>query len=131
MAEPDVVDDDACYVIFSLGVHSSHPIAALAAFRDLGLNRRIPRPADHYFYDFGWSSFSEDDTSARAHKLDAIVNEAIDRMDGTGIDPDDLDASDVDVRAFFTFDPGAETISSEIVQRLARYHATIWIDANG
>jgi hypothetical protein len=38
---------------------------------------------------------------------------------------------DVFVRAFFTFGFGAETISAELVQRLAQFHATIWTDANG
>ncbi len=47
------------------------------------------------------------------------------------VDPEELRLPDVFVRAYFTFGFGAETISAELVQRLARFHATIWIDTSG
>ena len=64
----------------------------------------------------------------RADALDAAVNVGLDRLDASGVDPQNLDRSGVLVRAFFTFSPRAETISAESVKRLAQYHATIWVD---
>jgi hypothetical protein len=57
------------------------------------------------------------------------VSAALDRLDTSGVSPEELRRPDVFVRAFFTFGRGAETIGADIVERLARYHAHIWIDA--
>jgi hypothetical protein len=118
--------DAATSVIFSLSIHSEHPIAAFAGVPG---RRRSPRPDDDFFYNFGTVTFSERDSATRADRLEAEVHAALDRVYATGIDLDELALDAVFVKAFFTFGPGAETISAELVQRLSRVHATIWIDA--
>jgi len=119
-------DDDATGVIFSLMINSVGELPELAPFRH---ERRRPRPDDDTLYQIGTVSFEDDDWQSRAERLDAEVHGLLDRLDATGIDPTRLHDDDVLVRAYFTFDPGAETISAEVVARLARIHATIWIDA--
>jgi len=114
-------------VVFSLTVTSEHPIAALANFpiANRGLN-----PDDDYIYAIDKVYFEEDDTGDRADLLDAAVNDALDRLIMSGIDVAELHRDDVYVRAYYTFSPGSETIRPEVVKRLARINATIWIDAN-
>jgi hypothetical protein len=126
--EPDELEEDEpTRVIFSLIVNSDKPIAALAHFPG---RTRAPRPDDDYHYDIFHADFEDDNWDTRADKLDAAVNEGLDLLDASGVDPEGLAAPDVLVRAFFTFDPGAETIQASVVKRLAGYNATIWIDAN-
>jgi hypothetical protein len=48
------------------------------------------------------------------------VSAALDRLDTSGVSPEELRRPDVFVRAFFTFGRGAETIGADIVERLAR-----------
>ncbi|MEO6533698.1 MAG: hypothetical protein ABIO06_09010 [Pseudolysinimonas sp.] len=114
-------------VVFSLTVTSEHPIAALSNFpiANRGLN-----PDDDYIYAIDKVYFEEDDTGDRADLLDAAVNDALDRLSMSGIDVVELHRDDVYVRAYYTFSPGSETIRPEVVKRLARINATIWIDAN-
>ena len=129
--EPDEVESDderePTRVIFSLTVNSESPIAALEKFP--GRNRP-PRPDDDYHYAIFHTDFEDDHWETRADKLDAAVNDALDLLDSSGVQRETLAAPDVLVRAFFTFDPGAETIQANLVERLAGYHAAIWIDAN-
>ncbi|HEY4269235.1 MAG TPA: hypothetical protein VGM94_13690 [Galbitalea sp.] len=126
--EPDELEEDEpTRVIFSLIVNSGSPIAALAHFP---ARTRAPRPDDDYFYDIFHAEFEDDNWNTRSDKLDAAVNDALDLLDASGVDPDGLAAPGVHVRAFFTFDPGAETIQASVVKRLAGYNAAIWIDAN-
>ena len=120
-------DEPGTYVIFSLSVISEHEIAA---FRGIAGRKRPPRPADNFFYDFGQDSFTDSNWNSRADKLDSLVSAALDRLEATGVDPTELAHDDVFVRAYFTFDPGAETIQPAVIERLARIHAGIWIDAN-
>lgn len=118
------------HVIFSLTVQSMHPIPALETLRQRERIPGKPRPDDEYFYSAGPTfSFDEEDWQPRADKLDHAVDEALRILEATGVNNNDLAHEDVFVRAFFTFWPGAQTISAEIVERLARVHATIWIDA--
>jgi hypothetical protein len=119
-------DDESTRVIFSLTVHSDHPIAAFAGFPG---RKRPQTETDDFFYELLMTSFEDGDWSSRADKLEAAVTIAIDRLEATKVDLAELAQDDVSVRAFFTFGPGAETISAELVERLARIHATIWIDA--
>ncbi|GAA0996257.1 hypothetical protein GCM10009563_16560 [Subtercola frigoramans] len=121
-------DDETTYVIVSLTIHSAHPIAALSVFSEDG---PTSSPSDEHHYEVHRASFSEADWSVRAERLDKAVNEALDKLDQTGLDTAELHHPAVFVRAFFTFGRGAETLSAEMVGRLARVHATIWIDANG
>ena len=120
-------EDEPTRVIFSLIVNSDEPIAALAHFPG---RTRAPRPDDDYLYDIFHADFEDDNWDTRADKLDAAVNDGLDLLDASGVDPEGLAGPDVLVRAFFTFDPGAETIQASVVKRLAGYNATIWIDAN-
>jgi hypothetical protein len=122
----DDEEDEPTRVIFSLTVHSDHPIAALAGLTG---RKRQQKKTDDYFYEVLLASFEDRDWSSRADKLDEVVTSAIDRLEATRVDLDELAQDDVSVRAFFTFDPGAETIRAELVSRLARIHAAIWIDA--
>ncbi len=126
MAEAAEDDEDATHVIFSLLVNSEESIDQLAAF---ATPRRSPKPDDDFLYTIGSVSFSEDDWRRRADRLDQEVTAALDRLDATGVDVGLLADDAVLVRAFFSFSPGAETISAALVARLARIHATIWIDA--
>jgi hypothetical protein len=91
--------------------------------------RRSPKPDDDFLYTISEVNFSEDDTRIRADRLDEAVSAALDRLEATGVDLDLLATDGVFVRAFFSFSPGSETISAGLVSRLARVHATIWIDA--
>ncbi|MEO6115936.1 MAG: hypothetical protein ABIP33_06090 [Pseudolysinimonas sp.] len=113
-------------VVFSLTVTSEHPIAALSNFP---VQSRALSPDDDFIYAIDKVFFDEDDTGDRADLLDAAVNDALDRLIMSGIDVAELHRDDVYVRAFYTFSPGSETIRPEVVKRLARINATIWIDA--
>jgi len=119
-------DEDATQVIFSLSVNSDEAIDRLADFATV---RRSPKPDDDFLYTISKVDFSEDDWRIRADRLDEAVSAALDRLEETGVDLGLLAAETVFVRAFFSFSPGAETISADLVVRLARVHATIWIDA--
>lgn len=121
--------DDDTLVIFSMTVQCDVPIDALEPMRALTTSIGKPRADDDVSYDIGKVSFHDGDWNTRADKLDAAVNEALDRLDATGVDPAIMRRSDVFIKAFFTFGGGAETISADVVERLAKYHATIWIDA--
>lgn len=122
--------DDDTQVIFSLSVHCDFPIEALAPMRLLTRAGGKPRADNDVVYGIGETiSFEDGNSSTRADKLDAAVNAALDLLDSTGVDPEEMRRPDVFIKAFFTFGEGAETISAETVERLARYHATIWIDA--
>lgn len=114
-------------VVFSLTVASEHPIEALAKFPTVarGLN-----PDDDYIYAIDKVYFEEDDSGDRADLLNASVNDALDRLNLSGVDVAELHRDDVYVRAYYTFSPGSETIRPEVVKRLARINATIWIDAD-
>ena len=126
-AEVAAETESSTRVVFSLTVTSEHPIAALSNFpiANRGLN-----PDDDYIYAIDKVYFEEDDTGDRADLLDAAVNDALDRLIMSGIDVAELHRDDVYVRAYYTFSPGSETIRPEVVKRLARINATIWIDAN-
>jgi hypothetical protein len=129
---PEQLDDDedeVTQVIFSLTVQSTRPIAALEVSRRLERRNGVPFPEDQFFYQFGHVSFEEADWSTRADRLEAAVSDALGRLEATEVDPEVLQDPDVFVRAFFTFGRGAETIGADLVERLARYHAHIWIDA--
>ena len=121
--------DEATLVIFSLTVLCDHPIEALTPMRVLTMAGGKPRAVDDVFYRIGKTTFEDGNWQTRADKLDAAVNAALDRLDATGVDPEEMRRPDVFIKAFFTFGSGAETISADIVERLARYHATICIDA--
>jgi hypothetical protein len=121
--------DEDTLVIFSLTVQCDFPIEALTPMRNLTMASGKPRADDDVVYSIGKTTFEDGNWQTRADKLDAAVNSALDRLDATGVEPDEMRRPDVLIKAFFTFGSGAETISADIVQRLARYHATIWIDA--
>jgi hypothetical protein len=118
--------ESSTHVVFSLTVTSEHPIAALSTFP---VQSRALSPDDDYIYAIDKVYFDEDDMGDRADLLDAAVNDALDRLSMSGIDVAELHRDDVYVRAFYTFSPGSETIRPEVVKRLARINATIWIDA--
>jgi hypothetical protein len=113
-------------VIFSLSVHSELAIEALAEFK--AVERPGWEPTDHH-YDISHANFEESRWDARADQLEKVVRYGIDKIAGSGVDADLLRGPGVSVRAFFTFGPGAETLTPEIVEQLAHYNATIWIDA--
>jgi hypothetical protein len=122
--------DEDTHVIFSLTVQCDFPIEALAPMRNFATAGGKPRANDDVVYFIGkMTSFEEGNWRTRADKLDAAVNFALDNLDATRVDPEEMRRPDVFVKAFFTFGSGAETISADIVERLARYHATTWIDA--
>ncbi|HWT44645.1 MAG TPA: hypothetical protein VN085_01715 [Vicinamibacterales bacterium] len=127
MTDVAEADRDATRVIFSLLVNSNEAIDRLA---ELATARRSPEPDDDFLYTISKVSFSEDDWQVRADRLDEAVSAALDRLEATGVDLELLATDGVFVRAFFTFSPGAETISANLVARLARVHATIWIEAD-
>jgi hypothetical protein len=128
-ADADLLDtDDETQVIFRLTVQAERPLEGLADLRVFE-NRKGRLPDDEVFYDVAHASFEDGDWNSRADKLDAAVRHALDRLEASGVDPQDLRRPDVFVRAFFTFGPGAETLSADIIERLAMYHATVWIDA--
>jgi hypothetical protein len=114
-------------VVFALSVTSPSPIPA---FKDIPAGRRAPR-TDEFSYDFGTASSVDDMWGARAHTLDDTINAALDRLDETGIDPDELAADDRVVSARFSVSPGAETLRPAVVRRLARIHAHILMDSWG
>jgi hypothetical protein len=119
--------DEQTLVSFSLTVLSPHPIDDLTPYAATTL---VARADDDFMYGIYKSGFEDSDDSTRADRLHEVASEALDLLDATGVSPSELHHDDVRVRAFFTFDPGAETIRAEIVGRLARINATIWIDAN-
>lgn len=129
MVSNNKVDDDETLVIFSFTVQSKAPIDALTPMRSFERGAGKPRDIDDVFYDVAHVSFEDGNWQTRADKLAAAVNDALDRLDATGVDPLEMRRADVFVRAFFTFGSGAETINADIVERLAQYHAWIWIDA--
>ena len=114
-------------VSFSLTVLSPHPIDDLRPFAAPTV---LGRADDDVIYGIFKAGFEDGDDATRADRLREMVTEALDLLDATGVSPSELDHEDVRVRAFFTFDPGAETIPADLVRRLARINATIWIDAN-
>ena len=123
-----LTDDARTLVSFSLTVLSPHPIDALAPFAAPSL---VARAADDFMYGISKVGFEDPDEATRSERLNRVVREALDLLDASGISPSELHHPDVRVRAYYTFDPGAETISADIVSRLARVKATIWIDSNG
>jgi len=120
-------DDEQTLVSFSLTVLSPHPIDDLTPFAAQTL---VVGADDDFMYGIYKSGFEDADDSTRADRLHEVVNEALDLLDATGVSPSELHHDDVRVRAFFTFDPGSETIRPDVVRRLARINSTIWIDAN-
>jgi hypothetical protein len=118
-------DDDPTTVIFTLSVISDHEIAGLESFFE---PPRRPRDDETRIYTIHHFKVVDDDWSTRGDSVDAGLLEALDRLDATGIPPQELRGEDVWVRALFTFSPGAETITSDVIERLAKYHVTIWID---
>jgi hypothetical protein len=116
--------DSQTHVIFSLSVNADEPIHAFAHILD-----SAKATVSDYFYDFGTTRFDESEANARAERLETAVIAAIDSLESTGVTRAELERDDVLVRAYFTFGPGAETISANLVQRLAKIQATIWIDA--
>jgi hypothetical protein len=120
-------EEDRSHVIFTLLVNSEHPIEALAGFAG---RTRAPKPDDDYLYRIHHFKFDEPGWSERAEQLDAGVRHGLDLLDATGVTPEELRHPDVWVRAHFTFPLGAETIGAEVVERLGRIHATVWIDNN-
>ncbi|MEO6115625.1 MAG: hypothetical protein ABIP33_04500 [Pseudolysinimonas sp.] len=122
-----LTDDARTLVSFGLTVLSPHPLDALAPF---AAPTMVARAADDFMYGISKVGFEEADEISRAERLDAIVTESLDLLDASGLSPSELHHPDVRVRAFYNFDPGFETISAEIVSRLARINATIWIDSN-
>jgi hypothetical protein len=123
-----LMDDTQTLVSFSLTVLSPHPIDELAPYAAPSL---VALAADDFMYGIYKVGFEDADDSTRAERLHGIVIEALDLLDASGISPSELHHPDVRVRALYTFDPGPETISADIVSRLARINATIWIDSNG
>lgn len=123
-----LTDDARTVVSFSLTVLSPHPIDALAPFAAPNL---VAGAADDFMYGISKIGFEDADETSRAERLHSLVLESLDLLDASGISPSELHHPDVRVRAFYTFDPGPETISAQIVSRLARINATIWIDSNG
>ncbi|MDP9027849.1 MAG: hypothetical protein M3N46_09920 [Actinomycetota bacterium] len=119
--------DEQTLVSFSLTVLSPHPIDDLVPFAAPTL---VARTDDDFMYGIYKTGFEDADESTRAERLHELVVEALDLLDATGISPSELHHDEVRVRAFYTFDPGAETIRADVVKRLARINATIWIDAN-
>jgi hypothetical protein len=117
---------DPTRVIFTLSVMSDDPIPAL-----LGMpgRTRAPRPDDGELYTIHHFDVTDDDWMTRGDAVDAALNEAFDKLDATGLSPEELSAPGVWVRALFTFNPGSETIHARVVQRMAKYHTTIWIDS--
>jgi len=114
-------------VSFSLTVMSPHPIDELNGYlaRDFAA-----RAHDDYLYGIYKDAFDEPDETDRADQLHTMAVQALDLLEATGVSPSELQHPDVRVRAFYTFDPGSETIRAEVVRRLARINATIWVDAN-
>ncbi|MEP6844002.1 MAG: hypothetical protein ABJA11_10790 [Pseudolysinimonas sp.] len=123
-----LTDDARTLVSFSLTVLSPHSIDALAPFAAPNL---VAGATDDFMYGISKVGFEDADETTRAERLHSIVSESLDLLDASGISPSELHHPDVRVRAFYTFDPGHETISADIVTRLARVNATIWIDSNG
>jgi hypothetical protein len=124
--ESMVEDETAPYVIFSLTVISEDRIEKLVSLpgrKDTG--RRI----DDHLYKVAQESFYELQTEARAIRLNAAIMKAIDVLYATGVDPALFHSAGVWVRAYFTFDPGSQTIDAESLSRLAAINATVWIDA--
>jgi hypothetical protein len=126
-AELETETETRTRVVFSLTVTAEHPIEALAGFPMMsrGLN-----PDDDYIYAIDKVYFEEVDAGDRADLLNATVNDALDRLNLSGVDVAELHRDDVYVRAYYTFSPGSETIRPDVVKRLARINATIWIDAD-
>lgn len=114
-------------VSFSLTVLSGHPIDDLEPFAGRTF---MSGPDEDHFYSIYKSDFEGEEWAERSDRLHEIVTDALDTLDATGISPSELHHEDVRVRAFYTFEPGSETIRAEDVKRLARINATIWIDAN-
>jgi hypothetical protein len=114
-------------MIFSLSVISEEPIGSLASYQ----TQARPRHAGntHFHYDIGKVSFEEGEWRRRADLLNDAIGELLDRLDGTDVTPEELFDPGVFVRAFLTLPPGAETIRANLVQRLGRINATLWIDA--
>ena len=100
-------------VVFALSVTSPTPIPE---FVDVASLRHGPR-RDRFSYDFGTASSVDDMWGTRANGLADTVNAALDRLDGTGIDPDDLATEGRIVSARFSVSPGSETIPGDLVRR--------------
>jgi hypothetical protein len=124
------LDDDGrstTRLIFSLSVTSPTPIVE---FLDIPSLRRGPR-SHRFGYDFGMASAVNAVWGVRARTLDALVDDALDRLDATGIDPAELAIDSRVVEARFSVSPGTEVLSSDVVRRLARVHARIQMDSWG
>ncbi|WP_345373605.1 tetratricopeptide repeat protein [Frondihabitans cladoniiphilus] len=124
--DDDDDDSDAGHVIFSLDVLSLHAIPALSGLSSLSPNIH---PRDNFQYRVHHESFTESNWSLRADRVEATLTAALDTLEATQVDLAALHHPDVFVRAFFTFGSGAETIHAEALQRLAKFNATLWIDA--
>lgn len=121
-------DDEETHVSFSLTVLSPHAIDDLAPYAARAIAARTD---DDFMYGIYKADFSEDDESTRAVLLHEICSEALDLLDSTGVSPSELNHPEVRVRAYYSFGSGHETLGADVVARLARIHATIWIEANG
>lgn len=106
---------------------SEHPIDAFAAFPG---SVGTPRVGDDFMYVVHKVDYLEDDPETRAFLLNEAANEALDRIELSGVNIDELHHPDVRVRAFYTFDPGSETIGAGIVNRFALVNAAIWVDSH-
>lgn len=120
-------EESSTLVIFSLDVISEEPIPSLASLQAEARPHRIDDT--HFQYHIGKVSFEEGDWTRRADLLDDAIGELLDRLDRTGVTPEELSDPAVFVRAFLTLPPGAETVRANLVQRLGRVNATLWIDA--
>ena len=119
--------DTQTLVSFSLTVLSGHRIEELEPFAGRTF---VSGPDEDHFYSIYKSDFVGDEWDERSDRLHQMASDALDLLDATDISPSELHHPDVRVRAFYTFEPGSETLQAEDVKRLARINATIWIDAN-
>lgn len=119
MDEPDA---DNGHVIVSFDVSTAVRVGELEqSFR------AQPGSSTSFRYRLGTVTFDEPDAKARAGKLNAVILEFVDRLEG--VPPAVLNAPETFVRLFMTLPAGAETLDAGTVKRLADVGATIWIDA--
>ena len=89
----------------------------------------VARVGGNHLYRIGRFSVEESAWEARADLVDAGIAALLERLESTGVSANEMRRSDVFVRAYFRFPPGAETIRADTVDRLSRISATLWIDA--
>ena len=122
-APEDGVDgDDLGFIIVSLDVFSTAPIAELSAFE-----RVDPNSDGERRYELGKISFEEEDATTRAQMLESTVLTLLDLL--REVPRTALFDSGTFVRLFLTLGRGAQTLSSALVQKLAAVNATVWIDS--